>query len=229
MVNKLLIINYLVMILFIGSCAYVSVPTNIKKKYTYCYDEDTTEIKTDFNMEGYYRTTNHFVDMVGEKTDTVAHNIMFFKDGTFVSGFYDTDRRRKEVADVSKYLEEIASSPDNEQSKNFYSWFYWGTYEVDDDTIKAQCINHPPALNPYWYFTEIWYKIIDEETIVEIFHKSLHFSDSESKSKNDIKLGEDKYQFVPLKIKPETKFWLKNEKWFWCDEAEYEEWKSNVK
>lgn len=157
--------------------------------------------------DGYYE----FADPMLHITKATIQRVIFYNDGFCISNF------------EPNYYEE---------TKNKYFGFYrrgtyFGNYEISHDTIKAHFVESPGGMS--WGNKFIWYKIIDSNTIKEIAFKY-----REPIQNNDLQ----KYDNLPYRknissgkfVKHETlpnpdKSWLKNEKWFWCDEKQYKQWK----
>lgn len=101
----------------------------------------------------------------------------------------------------------------------------WGKYIIDGNIIKGQYILPPGAQT--WINTEIWFKIIDSQTIEELYFKYKEkITDQEVKEcqEKGIKSGYTSAKFFPLDSLPNPdKSWLKNQKWFWCNEEDYNE------
>ena len=86
----------------------------------------------------------------------------------------------------------------------------------------AQFVNHPASPSPTWSAWEVWYKVIDRNTLEEIYYNPIHYmseSDWENWEKN--KKQREKTivpaKFIPVDEKPIPNCWLKEEDWFWCE------------
>jgi hypothetical protein len=214
MVDRIKNIFIVLIALSLFSCAYIGVPKHIKRGFTFCYSEEETNIKELINIEGYF-------EMNTPNSSSLA--FMFYEDGTFLYGFFDVDedRRKKGDSNISLYFREIINDNKGQISTVFYKSFQWGYYQIKGDTIKAQYVNHPASPSPTWSAWEVWYKIIDRNTIVEIYHNPIHYmseSDWENWEKN--KKQREKTivpaKFIPVDEKPAPNCWLKKEDWFWC-------------
>jgi len=79
----------------------------------------------------------------------------------------------------------------------------------------------PEFLSPYWYAYEVWYKVIDRNTIIEIYSKPLHYmSESDWKIYYEAKKHEKKKlpaKFISIEVLPNSNCWLKKERWFLCE------------
>jgi len=195
------------------------VPKNIKQGFTYCDNGEKTNLESLINIEGYYVEAKPLLD---SKVGTYYINFMFYDDGSFVYGFYDcnSEKREKGKSNIPLYFDEIISDNEGEISKSFYNSFYWGRYLISGDTIKTQYINHPVSISPDWAAWEIWYKVIDRNTIIEIYSKPIHYmSESDCKNYQEYKKKEKPNfpaKFIAVEKKPVPNCWLKQEDWFWC-------------
>lgn len=209
----------------LSSCTYVSVPHKIKKEFDFCFDGQKTELNSIINTKGYYLIENIYEKPIyGEGNlltrkqsfvlDTTYQYLLFFEDGTFVTGFFDFNekRRKNEATNISLLFKELSEEPYGKAATSFKKWFKWGVYKLNKDTIKVQWITHPETFSPYWYASEVWYKVIDRNTIIEVFSKLLHTSESIKKEKNN-----KPAIFIQTEELPPSDCWLKMEDWFWCD------------
>lgn len=206
---------------FINSCGIINTSSQVKKKFTYCYDGQYTGIDKLINVDGYYtigeeRDTYGINAVFIHKIDTFNTNFMFWRDGTFLYNFFDYNN------DIPKYLKNIVDNTKKGKKDNFYKYFSWGRYIICGDTIKAQYIHAPNGLNDFWYGYEIAFKIINKTT--------LKYLPTESKTLNyyatDIEINEMKENekqskylpatFVPVEVIPSSDCWIKKKKWFWC-------------
>jgi len=104
----------------------------------------------------------------------------------------------------------------------FYNAFVWGLYVLNGDTLKTQSVNHQSWPNPYWNIFEQWYLIENQKALVLLYSKNL----LDGKESSIEPLLNETYYFKEGNFELESKPWLKNEKWFWCDESEYKKWKA---
>ncbi len=216
------LVFYISVVFLMNSCSNY-VPPRVKKDFTYCFNPalDYSNSKVKFN--GYFVKTIPFQRPIYNNNnttyelDTIYSNIMFFKNGIFVERFKQLGCGNCDIAENTQFLMEI--NQDNvTATTSFYDRFNWGIYLVNLDTIKTQSVNHQTWPNPYWNTVEVWYKIVDNETLVEIYGKNL----SDNRKLPSFPSDSISYHFIEtnLSIKPDT--WLKKEKWFWCDEKEFE-------
>lgn len=215
MVDRIKNIFIVLIALSLFSCAYIGVPKHIKQGFTYCYNEEETNIKELINTNGYY---------VMSTPNSSSLAFMFYEDGTFLYEFFDMNEERRKAGNpnISLYFQEIINDNTGKVSSSFYNWFKWGLYIVEGDTIKAQYVNNPLSISPNWNAWEVWYKVIDRNTIIEIYYKPIHYM-SESDKRNWEKNKKQRAKvivpakFIAVDEKPSPNCWLKKEDWFWCD------------
>lgn len=200
------------------------VPMTIRNQFSFCYEANEAELNR-FNIQGYYRVLHvkkKFSKNFELEYDTTFANLLFFNDGTFASEFYNN------IDDMEHLFNEISKHGKN---SDFFRTGYWGVYIIDGDTLKTQSINHPSALSSTWHAVERWYKIVDMETIRIIGAKKLGTSTGETKTTMSFNRRADEIfweaKFIPQEILPSSDSWLKDEKWFWCNEENYKAWKKS--
>jgi hypothetical protein len=237
---KKLILEFLILS-SLTSCSLLfshKAPKYIKEGFNFCYNGQPTGIDSIINIDGYYSITNTFNEPVFSNSfnreiieyelDSLNGYLMFFEDGTFISGFHDTNPERinKTKSNMSEYMHEITENNNLGVSSYFYEGFSWGRYYISCDTIKGQHVKRPikGSTNSFWYAYEVWFKVIDRNTIIEIYRKPIHImTDSDW---NNFQHGQKKRltnpaKFFPVKEIPNSNGWIKYEKWFWCDENEW--------
>jgi hypothetical protein len=206
------------LISFFCSCTS-QVPLRVKKNFKFCYDQNVNYSHSFIKFNGYYIMKHdpfmiEYHDMQGNRKerhqDTTFNNIMFFEDGVFVLGDTKSNRTFYEI-DYLKKVEQ-KKQPESEQ---FYNWRYWGIYKIDGDMIKLQYISHQPQFNPYWTLIEVWYKILDENTLKVVYAKD-YIHENKSHDESIVTL-----EFIETNIQLPSDTWLKKEEWFWCDESEW--------
>jgi len=187
-------------------------PNRIKHLFYY-YNGKKTGIDSLINIEGYYKMG--FLNY--KERDIYFKNFMFYQDGIFVFDFFDHNNN------IPKYFRNIVEKND----KSFYRYFFCGHYIISADTIKTQCINHPaPSLETDRLVYEIWFKVIDKNTLQCIYYKQL-YRNYEKYPKNSMETKNSLHaNFIPIELRPNSDCWLKKKKWFWCDK---EKWKEYMK
>jgi hypothetical protein len=181
------------------------------------------------NINGYY-TIN---DTLNSGTIIYGYtNMIFFDDGMFVSGFHKCcDTSKQNIGKViPSYIDTIVDQRKlGDRIYTFYEGFIWGYYNLSGDTIKVQHISRPALgdMNRFWYAYEIWFKIINKNSIEEIYRYPIHHMTDSDKSNFEInkkKWTAVKAYFRPLDKLPESDGWLKYEDWFWKDNDKYNDW-----
>jgi len=166
------------------------------------YTGDTMDISSLININGYYVIEKNITSGYPPKPHTAYFYYMFFEDGIYLHNF--------SIENINKPKE--------------YS--RWGCYTLSGDTIKTKwaCI-YPPLSGPPYAF-ELWYVVIDKNTIKEIFSKPLY---KRTQQEMEYYLKNYAYKecqpatFVPIDTLPNSDYcWLKKQKWFWANE---ENWK----
>jgi len=191
------------------------VPQEIIENFSYCYNDNYTGLDNLIKTNGYYTTNYTIKSDNNEANDTIIreyfNDIVFFNNGLFAYN----------AAIPEKY---------NFQRKSISS-AYWGLYKFDKDTIKAKYINRPSYIAP-WEAWEIWYIVINEYTIREIYIKPIHpMTESDWMVFYDYtlpKMNFNTYSFVPLTPNRDDICWLKREKWFWCNEEDWKNYMDSV-
>jgi hypothetical protein len=197
----------------------------IRERFPFCYNSEKTSIEAFININGYYEISEPY-DKYGinasfkHEIDTFHHYLMFFDDGIVVDNFYDCNNERliNNPANILEYLKEVNSVDDAKLS--FLKSFNWGSYIISGDTIKMGLLNHPAPPSPTWGAFEVWYKVLDRNTIIEIFSSPIQNSTkSNLKSQKKIKAEEVIYpaKFVKIDFKVSSDCWLKKKEWFWCN------------
>lgn len=91
-----------------------------------------------------------------------------------------------------------------------------GIYNISKDTITTFEFIQDPTLNHKGIFISK-YLIIDSNTLQEIYGFVVDYNKEVNRPVGGIG------KFIPLSETPDLKkFWLLQQKWFWCDEKEYD-------
>ncbi len=188
-------------------CRPIKSTRNSFSQSKFCYSGiEKSLYKTSFNIHGYY----HIVETKTiswnyppqEKVVDIVIDFVFFNDGSFVYTF----------------------------NPKTLSGLMWGTYIIEQDTIKGHFIEPPRGMS--WEAGYVWFKIIDRSSLQQLHFKyRTPIVDEEINAKKDadmpigkfINLDSASYQQVYQKN------WLKNRKWYWCNEADFMKWKSQIK
>jgi hypothetical protein len=214
----------IILLIMFSSCEQKVVPEHISEGFTYCYDGKNTGIDSLLNIDGYYVIAEPFSNYGYNSRDTTYFNMMFYRNGVCVLNFFPLDNKGRVISNklMPLFLKTIIEERESKEATFFYNTRKWGRYIIEGDTIKAQCIYRPRAgeTSSIWEITEVWYKIINRNTIIEIPSKSL--TNATTKRKYPA-------QFVPLTERPAPDCWLMKEDWFRCDKEKYKEWRKNRK
>jgi hypothetical protein len=215
------------MLLFISGCYSIVARKEFKAKLKTCYSgEESLSGNEKIDLNGYYLMFVKGDFSSGPpntpyyKTyDSLPHNIFFFKDGIYLEDFHIL--LDDNPANVQNYFNNIYEANVDTVTSKFHAT-YWGSYKIVGDTIIVQYF-FIGSLNAGWFGWNIWYKIIDKQTIKLIFAYPLREDISERElqvlnfNTNRFSTG----KLVPLEKLPSSDSWLKKEKWFWCDENQW--------
>jgi len=209
-------LKQIAILIMLSSCGVQKdIPKYISEKFTYCYDGKDTGIDSLVKLDGYYVIAESFKDMgYNSNKDTSYFNIMFYENGICVFNFFPLDNKGRIIDNtfMPLFFKTIIDERESKEAYYFYNARGWGRYIIEGDTIKAQCIYRPRAgeTTTIWGINEVWYKIMDRTTIIEIPSESLTTATTSLKS---IYLPA---RFVPVKEKPTPDCWLMKEDWFRC-------------
>jgi hypothetical protein len=190
------IIYLLSLFVIVSSCV---VPRYLKESYIGCYDGIPTGIDSLLDLSGYFLATSSDPFARGY---TRCLFLIFYNDGmAFHTG------GPIQSGGCNTYMQ----SQLQEAYPNRLSGGQWGLYELKNNTIKIELVR--PASPPETYSSEIArYIILDRHTIQEVI---------DFENINDVKAT---YHFVPVEKLPSSECWLKSQKWFWCDEKQYQQY-----
>jgi len=183
-----------------------------------CYKFDSL-VSTKLNLNGYYQISGKYdisnsFGCLNITNDSINTPAVFFDDGTIVWGFSESE------SSVNEYFQKTISDLGQGEIPGFYNWFFWGHYEIQNDSIIAQIINHPSAQQSWRPFL-LYFKIHSKEKIRLLGAKIL-----DPKYERLI-ISENAYigNFIPTDTVPPPIPWVKKRKWYWCDENEWEQYK----
>lgn len=221
-------------ILTVPSCWVKYVPESYNKEFVNCYHGEDRIINPKFNIDGYYIENEYytkpyiFYDGIPHYTNSTL--MMFFEDGTFINHIVGLD-----VGESEEHLfERIVSS--SKETEFFNNSSYWGIYHISNDTIIMSCINRIRfGAKHNRELLNLKYLIVDKNTLKCIekveysSNQNLQVESRLTQHKDTIIKGKDTIFFYPaqffaLKKKPTSDCWLKQNKWFWCDEEKYKEY-----
>jgi hypothetical protein len=227
------ILIYLVAFVLMLSCS-AQVPNKVSDNFTFCYDSATYFSNSPVLFNGFYfsetiieRTIYSYKKNVKEynEIDTIYENIAFFKDGVFARGFKAMGCGNCDSELTAKLLLDVQNGNKSERNY-FYNGYFWGLYKIKDDQIIAQCVNNQTWPDPYWSLLEFRYRINDDNSVQLESFKELIKGKEYQLSSDNRKI----FKFYETNNSIPSNTWLKNQKWFWCDEKQYNEWKNrNIK
>lgn len=227
--NRFVLVSF---IAFLNSCTFQKVPSSVKQKFIYCINEHDSSENSKFDLSGYYeffrykKDTNGKIVLKGDSSSSSRY--LFFKDGTFMIIRHPKRNLESDFEAMISYEKQSKKHPGYYNSD-------WGAYRIFGDTIKAQFVNHLSVMAENRMFLyEEWFLIINYTTIKRIGGRPLVAFDGGKQIKDDNagyveKYNEERSQpalFVKVKNIPPPNSWLKNEKWFWCNEKDYLNWRN---
>jgi hypothetical protein len=202
------------------------VPRYIKKTYIGCYNGALTGIDTLLDLSGCFNASVPYSDH-DEFERFCAVN--FYNDGIVIRFCAAVKSIDLLMNKQRKYHNIRGVFLDLDNYKYYYEGrnIDWGLYQLKGDTIIAQFIEHPypPAL---YYSHLIMYKIIDKYTIQEIFNKRIQSPKEPESIYRETPFLNKYYNFIPIEKLPSSDCWLKGEKWFWCNEKDWKEYKKRI-
>ncbi|MEZ4720359.1 MAG: hypothetical protein R2813_00610 [Flavobacteriales bacterium] len=186
------------LLILISNCQPVLGQFNHRFELQNCYSGKYNGIDTLIHTNGYFTT--------GWDQNTKS-SFFLYPDGflvfvTFPQPFFEYDRNGAVVPTTGKPPEYILNH-----------YFHSGNYIVCGDTIKLQYSSNPKEMGKY--NTVLWYLIENKNT--------LSYLKPESYEKG--------WSNHTMNFKPQTNLpdpnqsWLKQKKWFWCDEQDFKSWK----
>lgn len=167
-----------------------------------CYTNEYNGIDTVLNIQGYFKMNIKHHNIQKNKDEFFSNCFIFYKDGFFLYGG---------CPQYSNVSEDTISKTVKLEN------FFHGNYILSYDTIKAQYFM-PPNSSTRFAITKVSFKIVDSLT--------LEFVDFEEVQNLNVK----SIEFIHLDEVPDSnKSWIKNKKWFWCDELDFKKWKRSKK
>lgn len=206
----------LILLIVITSCSF-PVPQKFVQQFE-CYSGKYTGLDTLISTHGFY-TSMVVSDNRGFSTwgadrklkpmgiDTSFYSFLFFADGIFIG---DVGTRGMSVSDYINH---------SGLKKEAVWGSVQGIYSISGDTIKVKFMGNGHS-NNQWFGREIWYKVIDKNTIIDFYSKPLVVL-REDRKKEEYQprtyLDAEPSKFVFVPNMPESSSWLKKEKWFNCN------------
>ncbi|MDR0863744.1 MAG: hypothetical protein LBO74_02275 [Candidatus Symbiothrix sp.] len=184
--------------------------------------------KSKIKLEGKSTNIRDFINIDGlytEKYFNANYNIIFFEDGTYVWHFSIKEDATKDSikSNLSKW---IKSKVEDKQIR----WGEcWGVYRVEGDTIIGNYFEKGSFVEG-WSLVEERYKIINKSTVQKIFWKSLLKVDEVYYKQNSPWLSYSNISyFISADSLPSSDCWLKEEKWIWQNESDWENYMKMIK
>lgn len=180
------------------------------------YSNEDKDIQN-VSIDGFYLLTKSDRDSVSMK-----HICVFYKDGTFVSSFLKTPfdlksvNQKERIGNFNNLL--FKWGKDSCKWENNH-----GLYQVRHDTL---CVTRYDRY--YWYYNIIKYKfkIIDSRKLLLFSIETPSLTPQNA----HIFYCNDEYVFIPADSLPvPDNHQLKKKKWFWKNEAEWEEYMREYK
>ena len=210
--RKILII--LLSLLISQSCS--SVPKEIKQKFGICYTGKDTDIESHIDINGYY-------------TSGGQGGMIFFKDGMYTTPIFEN----REINTSDTCVNLVHAITRMYKNKPHISiGYHQGMYWIEGDTIKVRSFGQTGGRFTPWSFWEEWYKIIDRQTLKIIYEKPLLDMDARFVQTVDEWQRERKRSLVRFHCAdsiPSSDCWLKEEKWFWCNEQDWKNYMERIK
>ncbi len=219
-------------IIFYASCAYRPVSKSLKQDFTFCY-KDTSYNTSKIRIDGYYEikkqdsiyvpTENRY------KSDTFYTNYHFFNNGMFMYNYFR--KKKYKSNNLALYFDDLFKEKDSVNISLLYTSNYWGIYHIKGDTIITQSLDHPSFMNGFMTY-EDKFLIYNTDSIIEFYSKILG-----ERNKliiiNFNELYKNKKQksarFKPLNTMPNPKkCWVMQEKWFWCNEEDWQQYMDSI-
>lgn len=193
------------------SCKYAFIPTYVKnQKFNFSIGDTINKLKL---------SKGFFVD-----TSSSTPISIFYDNKICVMAFLG--KSKKEIDENFKII--------NSTNKHyFYDGgvnVFWGTYFINQDTLKAKIVNRPSLNAAVYTIYEEWYKIINPKLIKLIAYKQINSTgDTSKKFKPEMIFLDNKESTLKLlnettSIPTFNKSWILKENWFWLNEPEYKAW-----
>lgn len=222
----LYLFTVVLILLFITGCYSIIARKEFKDKLKTCYSgEQSLNVNVQIDLDGYYLMYERGDFSFGPPNtpyhytyDSLPINIFFFKDGIFLYNFLLLDESPQSI---QNYFNNIYDTT-LDTIEHFKSASWCGSYNIYNDTLKAQFF-FIGGFNAGWFGRELWYKIVDSQTIKSIYAYPIPADVSEEQLQQ-YWYNNDRYSpghLVPLQKLPSSDCWLKKEKWFWCDENQW--------
>lgn len=195
-----------------------SLPQTFKEELG-CFKEQQTNLDKLINTQGFYRE-HEIIDnrrnWVTGKTgklelggiDTTYFDFMFLENGLFIGPIHGSNGES-----TRSYINRCFT-----ENKPIVT-FFQGTYRIDDNLIKVKYVNTSGYDNGYWSGFEVWYKVIDRNTIAEVYTRqfSRYRWNKDRKEYKPIRHNGAPAKFVSVENIPKPRIDFSEEKWFKCN------------
>lgn len=195
------------------SCVHILfTPSSItKKNLDICYDGGSTGLESVLKIQGYFWKHVWIYDDQGELVFSDTTELVFLRDGTCIVEIVSDST---ELRGVDYINTRIARGQD-------ISGYYTGIYQVNNDTITMQILSHVTFgnFNP-WEALESKYLILNDTTIK--FIESTNLTESQGypwRTTVSFRTLNSVARFVPLDTLPTYDMWVREKKYFWCEDA----------
>jgi hypothetical protein len=193
------------------SFSCVSQKKEIIAKSTIKLEGKNTNIRNLINIDGFY-----YFDPSNKRLG----GIMFYDDGSWVYFHF------KDSLSENKIKKNLTKSIIN--SGNRKQWGYsWGVYAIQNDTIIVYSYNRPAFLVSY-DLSERRYKVINRESIKKVYVKGLLKSEDDYYKTHSPWIDSPQTDFIPADSLPSSDNWLKENKWIWRNESDWEDYMQHV-
>ena len=187
-----------------------SIPRHIKNAFTNCYANTYTGLDTLINIDGYY----------GE--------MIFYNNGMVIGTYYHLSE--SDSPEYSSYMDEVIENSYSKCAKKFYNSVDCGSYVICGDTIKVQMICDYDPHYGWERSYEEWYKIVDKNTLSALEYSRITTKKYSGEYYKIVNSSSTKVSFMPMLSKPQLEyFWILKEKWFWCNEQDWENYMKHLK
>jgi hypothetical protein len=211
-------IRYLLFVFLFGtiSCLPPKTTVNAFRNKYYCHCEKEKGLSDLLNLNGYYSMSEAISYNYGFPSqivhDTIERNTIFYNNGIILYSFYKEKFQK-----------------DKDKKFGFYNrgMALWGSYIIQNDTIKAVFSQNPGGMS--WSIGYVWFEIIDSTSIREIYFKWREPITKEDILKTYLNDNNNIAVFVNYDMLPNPdKSWLKQKKWFWCNEEDWRNYMDSV-
>ena len=83
-----------------------------------------------------------------------------------------------------------------------------------------------------WTAFEIWYKVLDKNTLLEINSFPIHYTSEIDKANYEQTKKKTKIYptiYIQTTIIPSSDCWIKKENWFWCNAQDWQKYLDHLK